>query len=100
MSVVHHRLSDPPSGSIVFLRLGDTLELHLPQKAARHPWRVTLQPYGVDLLEDAPRLGTGGRGSARRLMFRAMVGAGGILRLEETSHPRGGQVDLLVTVAP
>lgn len=100
MIEVHHRISRPRTGSIVHLRIGDTLEVQLPQRAARHPWQVTLRPYGVDLLEDAPRSGTSGRDTTRRLMFRAMLGAGGILRLSESSHPNGDAVDLLLTVAP
>lgn len=95
---MHHRISRPRNGSIVHLRVGDTLEVHLPQRASRHPWQVTMRPYGVDVVEDAQRSGTRGRDSSRRLMFRAMLGAGGILRLEESSHPHGDQVDLLLTV--
>lgn len=107
---MHHTLSHPRTGSIVALRVGDTLELHLSQRAATRPWQVTMRPYGMDLLEDSQRTGTSGRDATRRLMFRAMLGAGGILRLEEQGRttaraaaPGGvpaGHLDLLVTVAP
>lgn len=107
---MHHTLSDPRTGSIVALHIGDTLELHLRQRAAGRVWQVTLRPYGMDLLEDSQRVGTSGRDATRRLMFRAMLGAGGILRLEEADRTTaraaapggapGEHLDLLVTVAP
>lgn len=103
---MHHRLAHPRSGSIVHLRVGDTLELVLRQPPLQQGWRVTLRPYGVDLLEDSDEAADrrGRRPHLRRLMFRAMVGAGGILRLEEHRDRAGDvsvePVDLLLTVSP
>ena len=99
---MHHTVDHPLSGSVVRLALGDTLELLLRQRSTRHHWQVAMAPYGMDLLEDAPRAGTSGANAmTRRLMFRAMRNGGGILRLER-SHPSEGspeQLDLLVAVA-
>jgi hypothetical protein len=97
---MHHTVAQPRSGSVVRLARGDTLELLLGQRSARHHWQVAMAPYGMDLLEDAPRAGTSGRGTTRRMMFRAMRNGGGILRLER-SHPyeeSPEQLDLLVAV--
>jgi len=94
---MHFTLEQPRSGEIVFLSRGDTLELFLRQRGAAHRWLVAMAPYGMDLLEDAPH-----GGATRRLMFRAMTGAGGILRLERGGADQdtaGERVDLLVTVA-
>ncbi len=97
---MHHTVDHPLSGSVVRLARGDTLELLLRQRSARHHWQVAMAPYGMDLLEDGPRAGTPGRAPTRRLMFRVMRHGGGILRLERNhpleEHPE--QLDLLVAV--
>jgi hypothetical protein len=97
---MHFTLEQPRSGEIVFLSRGDTLELFLRQRGAPHRWLVAMAPYGMDLLEDSA--GPTGSGATRRLMFRAMTGAGGILRLERGSAEDDAaqeRLDLLVTVA-
>jgi len=97
---MHHTVDQPRSGSVVRLERGDTLELLLRQRSARHDWQVAMAPFGMDLLEDAPRRGTPGAASMRRLMFRVMRDGGGILRLER-NHPyeeRAERLDLLVAV--
>jgi hypothetical protein len=96
---MHHTVDQPRSGSVVRLERGDTLELLLRQRSARHDWRVSMAPFGMDLLEDTPRRGTGAD-STRRLMFRVMRDGGGILRLER-NHPyeeSAERLDLLVAV--
>jgi hypothetical protein len=97
---MHHTVDHPLSGSVVRLARGDTLELLLRQRSTRHHWQVAMAPYGMDLLEDAPRAGTSSANATRRLMFRAMRNGGGILRLER-NHPfeeSPEQLDLLVAV--
>ena len=97
---MHHTVDHPLSGSVVRLARGDTLELLLRQRSARHHWQVAMAPYGMDLLEDGPRAGTPDHGPTRRLMFRVMRHGGGILRLER-NHPfkeNPEQLDLLVAV--
>jgi hypothetical protein len=99
---MHHRVDQPRSGSVVHLALGDTLEVLLRQRTTRHRWQVAMAPYGMHLLEDAPRAGTSGRRTERRLMFRAMRDGGGILRLERTlpsaDEVAEEYVDLVVAV--
>ncbi|MET1059955.1 MAG: hypothetical protein ABWX84_10170 [Nocardioides sp.] len=97
---MHHTVDHPSSGSVVRLARGDTLELLLWQRSTRYHWQVAMAPYGMDLLEDAPRPGTSGTDATRRLMFRAMRNGGGILRLER-NHPyeeSPEHLDLLVAV--
>jgi hypothetical protein len=79
---MHHTVEHPPSGSVVRLARGDTLELLLRQRTARADWQVALAPYGMQLLEDGARAATPGRAPTRRLMFRVMRNGGGILRHE------------------
>jgi len=97
---MHHTVDHPCSGSVVRLARGDTLELLLRQRSTHHHWQVAMAPYGMDLLDDAPRAGSPGRGTTRRLMFRAMRNGGGILRLERNHPYEEGpeQLELLVAV--
>ena len=83
----HHILDQPATGSLVHLEVGDTLELRLSSVA----WGLTMLPYGVVPLEDSSRL--------RSLVFQAVHGAGGILRLHRDATPDKGEVlDVLLTV--
>ena len=97
---MHHTVSHPHSGSLVRVERGDTFEVLLRQRSERHSWRVAMAPYGTDLLQDQPR--SSGLDATRRLMFRAMRGGGGILRLERTlpsADDEGAEyVDLVVAI--
>ena len=99
---MHHRFDHPHSGLLVRVARGDTFEVLLGQRSERHHWRVTMAPYGTDLLHDQPRAGTSGTDLIRRMMFRAMRDGGGILRLERSlpSADDGAAeyVDLVVAV--
>ncbi|RYP83803.1 hypothetical protein EKO23_18045 [Nocardioides guangzhouensis] len=99
---MHHTVSHPRTGSLVRVERGDTFEVLLRQRSERHGWRVAMAPYGTDLLTDQPRAGTSGVDATRRLMFRAMRGGGGILRLERTlpsADDEGAEyVDLVVAI--
>jgi hypothetical protein len=98
---MHHTLDHPDSGSLVRVSRGDTFEVLLRQRSERHGWRVAMAPYGTDLLPEQPRTRSG-IGATARLMFRAMRGGGGILRLERSlpSADDGATeyVDLVVAV--
>ena len=86
----HHVLVKPDSGSLVHLEVGDTLELRLAH-VEDATWSLTMLPYGVVPVEDQVRA------TLRSLVFRAVHGAGGILRFDRTTTA-AEVLDVLLTV--
>jgi hypothetical protein len=99
-----HTLVMPVSGRRVTMRPGETLEVQLRQLGGSGAtWSVAAAPSGV-VLERDEHFGAGahtsGAWSTRLLRFRAVVGAGGVIRLvlARDHLDAAALVDLHVTV--